>query len=340
ILNNTSVKEFLQGDFMSEMKQEAAQQWKKENGKSAKQSLEEFFVEYLGKPVHLMLRYLEFNYTKHCVSSSISSGLSSLPLKYVYVNNNPTVPTTGKLPTGEALNGKQTYYKIMSYFTTTGITADEIYKLGIDLTKSFYDELLQLAREITGESDNEKAKSGIQAKLSELSNFFNTQPVPARESSNEAHSKCISMETAKVHCPVRWQGMVNWFSYVKELTTILRYKVLKLFHFVGPKASVPSCPVEVRAHFNPATAAAVYGDADVNCSTTAKYYIPFFLQNVGPKSDEWTVSAHEMIPGHHLQVCFTFVIIIIIIITIIIIIIRTIIIIIIYHHQHHPPPSS
>ena len=87
------------------------------------------------------IRYLESDYSKHCVSSDISSGWSSLPLKYVYVNNTPTVRTTGQLPTGEPLDGKTAYDKLLSYWTTTNVTADELYELGYDLAKKSHDEV-------------------------------------------------------------------------------------------------------------------------------------------------------------------------------------------------------
>lgn len=77
---------------------------------------------------------------------------------------------------------------------------------------------------------------------------------------------------------------------------------MKLFHVVGPKISVPSCPVQPQADFNPATPAPTYRKPDAACTRPAGYYIPFFLKKPGPKSDEWTISAHEMSPGHHLQV--------------------------------------
>ena len=93
------------------------------------------------------IRYLESDYSKHCVSSDISSGWSSLPLKYVYVNNTPTVRTTGQLPTGEPLDGKKAYDKLLSYWTTTEVKADELYKLGHDLTDKIYNEVINVCEE-------------------------------------------------------------------------------------------------------------------------------------------------------------------------------------------------
>ena len=63
--------------------------------------------------------------------SNVASGLASLPLQYVYVNGTKTSQTTNpKLPTGEALDGKKSYEKIMSYFTTNSMTPHEVHELG------------------------------------------------------------------------------------------------------------------------------------------------------------------------------------------------------------------
>lgn len=78
---------------------------------------------------------------------------------------------------------------------------------------------MDLARQITGKSDNETAKASMKAKLIEQSNYFANQTIPANESNKDAHKRCISMETAKIHCPVRWSAMQRWFSYVREVRT-------------------------------------------------------------------------------------------------------------------------
>ncbi|XP_031561165.1 uncharacterized protein LOC116297142 [Actinia tenebrosa] len=304
ILNSSFVEEMLSQDFLSDFntKTEEVNQWKTKYGKEASQSIEDFLVKYVGEPIYQHLRYLETNYSMHCVLSSISSGFGSLPLQHVYVNNTPVSKATGLLPNGEQLNGTETYYKLLSYFTTINITANEIQALGTQLVDSLYGELMNLTRKITGESDNDRAKASMKAKLNEQSNYFANQNIPANESNEDAYKRCISMETAKVHCPVRWYAMQRWFSYVRELTTILSVKVMKLFHVVGPKISVPSCPVEPKADFNPASPAPTYRKTNTACTNPAGYYIPFFLKKPGPKSDEGTISAHEVSPGHHLQV--------------------------------------
>ncbi len=78
----------------------------------------------------------------HCVPDSVSTGLGSLPLPYVYVNGSQTnTRTTQKLPTGEELDGADSYLKLLGHFTTTTQTPDEIYSLGKDMRDKLYSEV-------------------------------------------------------------------------------------------------------------------------------------------------------------------------------------------------------
>lgn len=69
---------------------------------------------------------------RHCVPSNVSSGLANLPLPYVYIDGKPDLlqPTMPYLPTGERLNGSQAFDNILTYYTTTDITATEIQVMG------------------------------------------------------------------------------------------------------------------------------------------------------------------------------------------------------------------
>ena len=88
------------------------------------------------------LRYVEKEHLLYCTPSNLSSGLASLPLDYVYVNGTKTDrKTTKRLPTGENLDGKTTYLKLLQYFTTTSKTPDEIYDLGWSMIDQSYPEV-------------------------------------------------------------------------------------------------------------------------------------------------------------------------------------------------------
>lgn len=88
------------------------------------------------------VRYLKNEHAKFCVPSNISSGLASLPLSYVYINGNNTgEQTTKELPTGEKLDGKDAYKKLMPYFTTNDMTPDDVHKMGIEMLNKLYPEV-------------------------------------------------------------------------------------------------------------------------------------------------------------------------------------------------------
>lgn len=84
--------------------------------------------------------------------------------------------------------------------------------------------------------------------------------------------------------------------------SFLEPKTIPLFYFTGEKATTPACPVEMQPNLNPSSGAQSYQSAGPGCTTSAKYNIPFFLENLGPTFSEWSVNAHEARPGHHTQV--------------------------------------
>ena len=90
-----------------------------------------------------MFRYLRRDHIQHCVPSNVSSGLATLPLSFVYVNNTPikSRPTNKSLPTGELLNGKKPYQQIVSYFTTNTMSPDDIHDLGFKMLKELYPQV-------------------------------------------------------------------------------------------------------------------------------------------------------------------------------------------------------
>ena len=80
---------------------------------------------------------------RHCVPSNVSSGLANLPLPYVYVDGKPdkSQPTNRSLPSGEVLQGPVLYRGIMSFFTTTSTTPDEIAKQAKTQLDQLYSEV-------------------------------------------------------------------------------------------------------------------------------------------------------------------------------------------------------
>lgn len=80
----------------------------------------------------------------YCVPSRVSSGLSYLPLVYVYYNGTIIGKTVPFLPTGERLNGLNTYKKMLAFYTTTNLTADEIHALGWKHVNLLYSQVRKL----------------------------------------------------------------------------------------------------------------------------------------------------------------------------------------------------
>ena len=90
-----------------------------------------------------MMDYLKNDHLRHCLPHSVPSGMSSLPVDYIYEDGVRTsTRTTKKLPlTGQPLDGRTTYVNTLPYFTTSDITPDEINKIGEDGLKALYPQV-------------------------------------------------------------------------------------------------------------------------------------------------------------------------------------------------------
>ena len=89
-----------------------------------------------------IFRYIEDEHMQHCVPDNVATGLISLPLKYIYVNGSQTnTATSQKLPSGETINGLNSYLKLLQHFTTNSQTADQIYKLGEEMVSELYTQV-------------------------------------------------------------------------------------------------------------------------------------------------------------------------------------------------------
>ena len=87
-------------------------------------------------------RFLTDEYVKHCVPSTLSSGLASLPLKHVFMDGKQTGNlTTMLLPDGTRLDGKKAYEMIVSYYTTSDITPQDISDLGEKRLEDLYKQV-------------------------------------------------------------------------------------------------------------------------------------------------------------------------------------------------------
>lgn len=305
ILEEEPIKNILNDEYFSSITDEMEMSWRsKHDGKSVNESLKEYLVEYVGKPITDLFRYLDGEHRRYCVPSNVSSGLGTLPLDHVWVdgNENTSWATNKTLPFGGVLNGTKAYEMIMPYYTTNEMTPDTVHNLGYEQLKKFYPQAVEVAKQVTGDQNETEAVKKFKKILSSPDNFYNKEDFPANESDDQAHRRCRSVEGAKKYCPVRWKALQSWFRDTRIAVNLLYSKLVNMFHFVGDKRSTASCPVALKPDLNPSSGIQSYRGGDASCSETTFYHIPFFLDRMGPKSSDWSISAHETSPGHHLQI--------------------------------------
>ena len=81
----------------------------------------------------------------------------------------------------------------------------------------FFPKVVAVAREVTGESDNDTAVVKFREKLNSSESYFNAEPIPKNESDKEAHRKCSDIEGAKKYCLKRWAAMQLWFAESRKV---------------------------------------------------------------------------------------------------------------------------
>ena len=84
----------------------------------------------------------------------------------------------------------------------------------------------------------------------------------------------------------------------------IRPKLSNLFYTSGPKKTFTDCAVKVTPWFHSEAVYHSYTDTgSISCEANSSLQLlPFFVDNYGPKYTEWTTTAHEQLPGHHLEV--------------------------------------
>ena len=210
------VESLLSKEYYKKVPQNYTQEWTKNFGESIIDSINRTLVEFVGTPLAELVDYLKNDYRSYCVPSNISSGLASLPLKFIYVNEIQTQNrTTQKLPFGEKLNGSRSYEKILYYFTTSeDFTPDKIHVLGKQKLKTLYAEAIKAAENETGKSGQDAVDS-FKYILNNQSSYFNDAPFPTNESNEVAFEKCTSLSQAKMYCPKRHEAFQKWSAFVR-----------------------------------------------------------------------------------------------------------------------------
>ncbi len=83
------------------------------------------------------------DHLRHCLPRDLASGISELPVDFIYLDGNRTSNrTTKRLPiTNEILDGKKSYKNILPYFTTSEITPERVNEIGQQRLKALYPEV-------------------------------------------------------------------------------------------------------------------------------------------------------------------------------------------------------
>ena len=92
-------------------------------------------------------RYLEEEHIKYCYDGA--TGIAKLPLNAVYAGGvrDPSRPTTGSLPNGEKFNASTSYKRLLSFFTSTSISPDELTAMGYKKLEALLSEVFMFVSE-------------------------------------------------------------------------------------------------------------------------------------------------------------------------------------------------
>lgn len=86
----------------------------------------------------------------------------------------------------------------------------------------------------------------------------------------------------------------------------IRPKMTPLFSGIGPMKTIPDSAIKVVPWYHLEAVFHQYVESNsASCQTPSLHMLPFFIDNFGPKYTEWTTTAHEQLPGHHLEVTTT-----------------------------------
>ncbi|XP_067024148.1 uncharacterized protein [Acropora muricata] len=263
-------------------------------------------VQDIAKPLVNLLRYLEQEHFKSCPSETYLSGLGKLPLGTEFADHSQpdgSRPTTQKLPTGQPLSGSKTFETLLKYFTTLEITPTQLREQASKILHQLYDEAVDIAKKYTGQEGDTTAISEFKLALQHVNMSFNIKGFPGNESDENAFRLCVDDKSAQAYCPERWKAMRAWIANTENVMgQNIRPVLDSLFHTEGDKRTIPSCPVDVVPFYHPYSSFHSYYPGSKDCKIKATQELPFFLDKFGPKWTEYTTTAHEQWPGHHLEV--------------------------------------
>ena len=83
-------------------------------------------------------------------------------------------------------------------------------------------QMIEIAKNLSKQLNESEAIRSFQGILRDFStSYFHDEPLPENETNVEAHKKCVSDETAAIHCPKRWQAMTKWFKFAQMVRILI-----------------------------------------------------------------------------------------------------------------------
>ncbi len=164
----------------------------------------------------------------------------------------------------ELPDGEAWYEHLARRFTTTQMTPDEIHRLGLDEVKRIRDEMLDIIEEV-----------GFDGSFAEFLEFLRTDPQFYFEHADDLYKEYLA--TSKRIDP----------------------ELVKLF------GKLPRSPYGVKPipeAIAPDTTTAYYSPPAADGSRAGIYWVNLYKPEVRPTYEIEVLTAHEAMPGHHLQI--------------------------------------
>ena len=160
--------------------------------------------------------------------------------------------------------GKAAYDFLIRYHTTLELDADELHQIGLDELRAVHEEMRSLARRMGHEGEPSDFMAKIRA---DASNFFSTR-----------------------------EELVDWAKRLVEET----YRRLPEFFGQLPKTPLEVKPIEEYKEKN--DVGARYSGPPMDLSRPGIYYVNTYEPHTRSRFGMASLTAHEGVPGHHLQI--------------------------------------
>lgn len=164
-------------------------------------------------------------------------------------------------------NGDKYYDVELANYTTTQMTAEEIFKLGMSEVKRIHQEMEKIKEQV-----------GFEGTLQEFFTFIEEDP--------------------QFYYPNDSAGKAAYLARSIEVIDSMR-AFLPNFFGILPKADLEVQPVE--AYREKSAGIAFYQDPAPDGSRPGRYYVNLYDMAIMPKYEIEALAYHEGIPGHHMQ---------------------------------------